>query len=108
MPGRPRFCGKRRRSGGISRDRKLDAHEIRLVKKIQAFPDAVEGAYGRLSPTTIAVYAFELAQCFNEFYHACLVIGSEAEGLRIALVKSFRAVLKKCIWLLGFEEIEEM
>jgi len=87
---------------------KLDAHEIRLVKKIQAFPDAVEGAYARISPTTIAVYAFELAQCFNEFYHSCPVIGSGAEWFRLTLVKSFQAVLKKCIWLLGFEEIEEM
>jgi arginyl-tRNA synthetase len=87
---------------------KLDAHEIRLVKKIQAFPDAVEGAYARISPTTIAVYAFELAQCFNEFYHSCPVIGSGAEWFRLTLVKSFRVVLKKCIWLLGFEEIEEM
>ena len=86
----------------------LDAHEIRLVKKIRAFPDTIERAYARISPTTIAVYAFELAQCFNEFYHACPVIGSEAEEFRIALVKNFRAVLKKCVWLLGFEEIEEM
>ena len=86
----------------------LAPQEVRLVKKIQAFPDVVESAYGRISPTVIAVYAFELAQCFNEFYHACPVIGSVEEGFRIALIKSFRAVLKRCLWLLGIEEIEEM
>ncbi len=71
------------------------------MKKIQAFPDAVEGAYGRLSPTTIAVYAFELAQCFNEFYHACPVIGSEAEGFRIALVKSFQGGAEEMYMAVG-------
>jgi arginyl-tRNA synthetase len=93
---------------GAPEIKELDPREIRLVKKIQGFPDAVEGAYGRISPTAIAAYAFELAQCFNEFYHACPVIGSDSKGFRIALVKSFRAVLKKCLWLLGIEEIEEM
>ncbi len=86
----------------------LAPQEVRLVKKIQSFPDVVEGACQRISPTVIAVYAFELAQCFNEFYHACPVIGSDAEGFRIALIKSFRTVLKRCLWLLGIEEIEEM
>jgi arginyl-tRNA synthetase len=86
----------------------LDKSEIRLVKKIAAFPGTVQAAAGRLSATIVAVYAFELAQAFNEFYHACPVIGSGSAGFRLALVRAFRAVLKKCLWLLGIEEIEEM
>jgi arginyl-tRNA synthetase len=87
---------------------KLAASEIRLIKKIAAFPGTVQAACGRFSATIVAVYAFELAQAFNEFYHACPVIGSESAGFRLALVRAFRASLKQCLWLLGIEEIEEM
>jgi arginyl-tRNA synthetase len=82
--------------------------EYRLVKKLGQFPEAVRGAYDKHSPSLIAAYGFELAQVFNEFYHACPVIGSESAGFRLALVERFRIVLKKCLWLLGIEEIEEM
>jgi arginyl-tRNA synthetase len=86
----------------------LDPSELRLVKKLGGFPDAVSFSYEKLSPSIIATYGFELAQSFNEFYHACPVIGSDAAGFRVALVKGFMSVLKKCLWLLGIEEIEEM
>ncbi|MFP4015372.1 MAG: arginine--tRNA ligase [Chitinispirillaceae bacterium] len=86
----------------------LEQSEIRLVKKIDFFPSAVNYAYERLSPSVIANYAFDLAQVFNEFYHSCQVIGSEQQNFRLHLVVSFRSVLKKCLDLLGIETIEEM
>jgi len=86
----------------------LEPGEIRLVKKISLFPGTVRAACDKLSASLIATYAFELAQAFNEFYHACPVIGSDTAGFRLALVKCFRATLKKCLWLLGIDEIEEM
>lgn len=86
----------------------LNIHEIRLIKKLSSFPDIITNACERMSPSVIANYGFEIAQTFNEFYHACKVIGSDSEGFRIELVKGFRSVLKKCLWLLGIEEIEEM
>jgi arginyl-tRNA synthetase len=87
----------------------LDPAEVRLAKKIALFPETAAHAAARLSPAIIAGYAFELAQGFNEFYHACQVIGSgEHEGIRISLVTSFRATLGKCLWLLGIEEVDEM
>ena len=86
----------------------FEAAEIRLMKKIDLFPDIIVSAYERLAPSLVATYAFELAQGFNEFYHACPVIGDPAEAFRLTLVKTFRSVLKQCLWLLGIEEIEEM
>jgi arginyl-tRNA synthetase len=86
----------------------LNQYEIRLAKKIGLLPETVKYAYEKLSPSVIAVYAFELAQNFNEFYHACQVIGSEEQDMRLQLVNSFRSVLKKCLWILGIGEIEEM
>ncbi len=82
--------------------------ETRLLKSLYSFPQTVAYAQDKLSPSVIANYAFDLAQGFNEFYHACQVIGSNEESFRLKLVEAFRAVLGKCLWLLGIETIEEM
>ena len=83
--------------------------EIKLLKKIAFFPTAVGYAHDRLSPSVITNYAFELAQTFNEFYHAHQVIGSgDVENFRVSVVSAFRTVVGKCLTLLGIEAIEEM
>jgi len=87
---------------------KLEGAEIKLLKKIDSFEDVVKRAYNNLSPNLIANYSFELAQIFNEFYHACPVLGSGSEGVRLKLVDSFRITLRKSLELLGIETIEEM
>jgi arginyl-tRNA synthetase len=101
-----------RKAGTIAVENKtsadLNTSEISLLKKIGSFPERVEAAYEKLSPSIITNYSFELAQAFNEFYHNSPVIGSEAVSFRLQLVCAFRSVLKKCLWLLGIEEIEEM
>ncbi|HMA64468.1 MAG: arginine--tRNA ligase [Fibrobacterota bacterium] len=86
----------------------LEASEVKLIKKLNYFTSSVNFAYEKLSPSVIANYAFELAQCFNEFYHGCKVIGSNEEPFRIQLVKAFRSVLGNCLWILGIDSIEEM
>ncbi len=86
----------------------LEEPEITLVKKLSQFPSVVASAYKNLNPSAIANYAYKLAQNFNEFYHACDVIGSKDEAFRLALVQSFRQVLKNALYLLGIETIEEM
>jgi arginyl-tRNA synthetase len=88
----------------------FEASEIRLLKKIAFFPEAVGFAYHRLSPSVIANYAFDLAQLFNEFYHSSQVIGSggAVEAFRVSLVSAFRSVISSCLGLLGIEAIEEM
>lgn len=86
----------------------LDTSELNLVKKISAFKEVVEKAYAHLSPSLIANYSYELAKAFNEFYHACPVIGSVDEPFRLALVEAFRVVLHNSLSLLGIETIEKM
>ena len=87
----------------------LEDSETELVKKLSQFPAVVINAYRNLNPSLVANYAYQLAQAFNEFYHACPVIGSEEkETFRLALVQSFRQVLKNALHLLGIETIEEM
>jgi len=89
---------------------KFEPTEIKLLKKIAFFPEAVGFAYNRLSPSVVANYAFDLAQLFNEFYHANQVIGSggAVEAFRVNLVAAFRSVMRGCLGLMGIEAIEEM
>jgi arginyl-tRNA synthetase len=86
----------------------LNAYESKIIKKLNFFPASVNYAYEKLSPSIIANYAFELAQCFNEFYHGCKVIGTPEEAFRLQIVNSFKMVLGNCLWILGIEEIDEM
>ncbi|MBA7712137.1 Arginine--tRNA ligase [subsurface metagenome] len=86
----------------------LEPKETELVKKLSQFPEIVFNAYKNLNPSVIANYSYQLAQIFNEFYHACKVIGSEQEAFRLALVQSFRQVLKNSLELLGIRTVEEM
>jgi arginyl-tRNA synthetase len=86
----------------------MKEQEIKLLKKIDSFGDIVRRAYENLAPNLIANYSFELASLFNEFYHACPVLGSIEEGFRLKLVDAFRVTLKKSLDLLGIEAIEEM
>jgi arginyl-tRNA synthetase len=82
--------------------------EVRIIKKIASFPDIVNSALDKLSPSIIANYAFELSQLFNEFYHLSKVIGSDEQDFRLQIVKAFKMVLEKCLWMLSIDEIEEM
>jgi len=86
----------------------LDPKEFELVKKLSQFPDTVLRAHNTLNPSLIANYSFQIAKLFNEFYHACPVIGSENESFRLALVEAFRRVLRNSLNLLGIETLEEM
>jgi len=86
----------------------LEEKEVDLVKKISQFSETVTSAYRNLNPSIIANYSYQLAQIFNEFYHACKVIGSEQESFRLALVQAFRQTLKNSLSLLGIETVEEM
>ena len=86
----------------------LNKNEINLVKKLSQFQEVVLNSYKNLNPSLIANYSYELAQIFNEFYHSCNVIGSEQELFRLALVNSFRQVLKNALLLLGIDVIERM
>lgn len=88
--------------------KKVESPEFELVKKLSQYPDIVLAANQHLNPSIISNYAYQLAQNFNEFYHICLVIGSEQEEFRLAIVDSFRIVLKSSLHLLGIETLEEM
>lgn len=86
----------------------LEPKEAELIVKLNQFSSTLDSAYTHLNPALIANYAHTLAQTFNEFYHACPVIGNKNAQFRIALVESFMQVLKNSLRLLGIDVLEEM
>ena len=86
----------------------LKEQESKLLKKIDSFEDVLKRAYVDMAPNLIANYCLELCQMFNEFYHACPVLGSKEQGFRLKLVDAFRITLQKALDLLGIETVEEM
>ncbi len=92
----------------FSIEKQLEKAEFELIKKLLQFKDIVTNAYNNMNPSVIANYSYQLSQLFNEFYHSCPVINSDNESFRLALVSSFRQVLKNSLYLLGIEIMEEM
>ncbi len=86
----------------------LSKEENALLKKIGDFPEVVQQAYKQLAPNLVANYSYELAQTFNEFYHAHQVLGSKEEVFRLKLIGAFRNVLKNSLNLLGITVLDEM
>ncbi|MBM3232336.1 arginine--tRNA ligase [Candidatus Pacearchaeota archaeon] len=86
----------------------VDNYERKLINELSNFPEIVVSASKELSPSSIAHYAYNLAQKFNEFYHSCQVIGSKEEKFRLAIVKSFAQVLQNALHLLGIPTLKKM
>ena len=86
----------------------MKPEEARLVKKLAGFNEIVSRAYEQLAPNLIANYCYELASLFNEFYHACPVLGSIEQGFRLKLTSKFKETLKQGLTLLGIDVLEEM
>jgi arginyl-tRNA synthetase len=87
-----------------------DETEIRLIKTLARFPNAVEESAVSRKPHKIASYVFELASAFNQFYRDMPVLKAEKDekNARLALVDCFRIVLRNALNLLGIDAPEEM
>jgi arginyl-tRNA synthetase len=86
-------------------------HEIRLVKRLQLFPEAVEEAGSHLKPSLIAHYLLKLAQELNTFYTFCPVMkeqNKELQEARLAVITAVKTVLASGLSLLNIESLEEM
>ena len=86
----------------------FNGNKIKLVKKLSQFQEIVLSSYKNLNPSLLANFSYQLAKTFNEFYHECPVINDDNEDFRLALVQSFRYVLKNSLNLLGIDVLEKM
>ena len=110
-----RICSVLKKHGGkvdVKADLSVltDDHEKRLILLLGNFPHKVGEAAEHHRPSTMARYLLDLAQAFNEFYHACPIL-TEKEDLkqaRLVLITCIKMVIHKGMHLLGIESPEVM
>ena len=87
---------------------------LALVMQLDAFGDTLRRAADALAPSTLASYAFDLAQAFTAFYEQPgqeLIIHTSDPALkryRIALVAAFRQVMGNTLAALGIPAVERV
>lgn len=89
----------------------LSAKEIRLIKLLNTFPARVAEGAQAYSPAVIANYAYDLAKEFNQYYHDTTILKEENEDvlkMRLVLIDTLSAVLRKAMGILGIELPERM
>lgn len=78
--------------------------ERALALALDAFEEALAGAYDRRAPHLLAEHAFAIAQAFSAFYTQCPVLSAETaaqRASRLALSEATLAQLSKTLGLLG-------
>lgn len=89
----------------------LSAKEIRLIKLLNTFPAKIAEGAQAYSPAVIANYAYDLAKEFNQYYHDTPILKEENEEvlkMRLVLIDTLSAVLRKAMGILGIELPERM
>ncbi len=89
----------------------LSAKEIRLIKLLNTFPAKIAEGAQAYSPAVIANYAYDLAKEFNQYYHDTPILKEENAdvlGMRLVLIDTLSAVLRKAMGILGIDLPERM
>ncbi len=86
----------------------LAPEERDLVKRIAEFPGIAAEAATRRAPHAIPTYAIRLADDYHRFYHHHKVLGSPEQELRLALCAATRAVVARCLDLIGVDAPDSM
>jgi len=84
--------------------------ELRLLKKLEQFPQIIENSRTTLEPQTIATYLYETANNFHKFYSDCRVITEDVDltESRISLIQAVKIVLGNGLAILGITAPERM
>jgi len=84
--------------------------EIALAKQIALFPKVIDTVVRELRAHYLAIYARELADLFNSFYHNVPVLKSEGDtrNARLTLVSAAQNTLKEALETLGIDAVESM
>ncbi|HTY15702.1 MAG TPA: arginine--tRNA ligase [Methanoregulaceae archaeon] len=87
-----------------------DPHGIALAKHIARYPAIIQEVITELKPHVLAIYARELADLFNAFYHYEPVLKSEGitRESRLTLVKAAKNTLKDSLETLGIDALSTM
>jgi arginyl-tRNA synthetase len=86
----------------------LVPEERELVKRLAEFPGVAAEAAARRAPHAIPTYAIRVADDFHRFYHHHKVLGSTQEPFRLGLCAATKAVVARCLDLIGVEAPDSM
>jgi arginyl-tRNA synthetase len=86
----------------------LAAEERELVKRLAELPAVVVDALAKRGPQGVPNYAIRVADDFHRFYHEHRVLESEQEAFRLGLCRATRAVIARCLDLVGVEAPDRM
>ncbi|MCK5084028.1 MAG: arginine--tRNA ligase [Candidatus Pacebacteria bacterium] len=84
--------------------------EKNIMRQLIKFPEVIESSAQENSPHLIALYIYELASLYNNFYNSVPILKSEKNiaKARIYLSKSVAVVIKNGLDLLGIDVLERM
>jgi arginyl-tRNA synthetase len=108
-----RIAGILRNAGGapsnsLLQGRELEPEERDLVKRLVEFPEVAAEAVERRGPQGIPNYAIRVADDFHRFYHHHRVLESDAQAFRLGLCEATRAVIARCLGLVGVDAPDRM
>ncbi len=89
----------------------VEDDEVALIKKMAKFDQVIDRSAKELKPHTVATYARELADDFNQFYRYVPVNSAEDDEVRyarLALVDCARIMLANTLYILGISAPESM
>jgi arginyl-tRNA synthetase len=107
-----RIAGILRNAGDAAANAKpstpLAPEERELVKRLAELPEVVADALVKRGPQGVPTYAIRVADDFHRFYHEHRVLESEQQAFRLGLCRATRAVIARCLDLVGVEAPERM
>jgi arginyl-tRNA synthetase len=86
----------------------LAPEERELVKRLAELPAVAADALAKRGPQGVPAYAIRLADDFHRFYHEHRVLESEQEAFRLGLCRATRAVIARCLDLVGVDSPDRM
>lgn len=85
--------------------------EQEMIRHIADLPDIVQQVSQSFNVSRLALWAFEMAKLFSEYYHQVRILDDEnvnRVSARLALCDAVAVALKNTLNLLGIEVLEEM
>lgn len=85
--------------------------EKKISLQLELFPSIIQDAATAMDPSVVAIYVFNLAKIFNQFYAELSIVNAESEEkkyLRVQLATMAANVIKSAMHLLGIKVPERM
>ena len=88
-----------------------NAEEGILLQMLMQLPDEIIAAVNEINPARLATHIFNTAKAFNQFYNKHQVLHGNEPALiaaRLTLIEATALALKKGLYLLGIDVLENM